>query len=180
MHGSPGGPSLEKKGLRFDGKVLRAEGQAEPPRAMSSCSGWSLRQHAFAPNPIVNFTVHVLQAASPPDTRIGFSREELRRRKSRHSLQRVALGLCTEAKVASRACVNNIEPREIGTLESGQRLAGNVGYSEVGPQRASRTSVAISSKPTSGPESFSEYRSIDPIVVLALRFVCCRCNTSML
>jgi hypothetical protein len=31
VHGSPGGSSLEKKGLRFDGKVLRAEGQAEPP-----------------------------------------------------------------------------------------------------------------------------------------------------
>jgi hypothetical protein len=34
----PGGPSLEKKGLRFDGKVLRAEGQAEPPWPMLSCS----------------------------------------------------------------------------------------------------------------------------------------------
>ena len=61
---SPGGPSLEKKGLRFDGKVLRAEGQAEPPWAMLSSSGWSLRQHAFAPNPIVKFTVHLLQTAS--------------------------------------------------------------------------------------------------------------------
>jgi hypothetical protein len=47
VHGSPAGPSLEKKGLRFDGKVLRAEGQAEPPWAMLSCSGWSLRQHCI-------------------------------------------------------------------------------------------------------------------------------------
>jgi hypothetical protein len=34
VHGSPGGPSLEEKGLRFDDKVLGAEGQAEPPWAM--------------------------------------------------------------------------------------------------------------------------------------------------
>ena len=47
MHGSPAGPSLEKKGLRFDAKVLRAEGQAEPPWAMLSCRGWSLRQHCI-------------------------------------------------------------------------------------------------------------------------------------
>ena len=30
MHGSAGGPSLEKKGLRFVGKVLRAEGHERP------------------------------------------------------------------------------------------------------------------------------------------------------
>jgi hypothetical protein len=71
VHGSPGGPSLEKKGLRFE--VLRAEGQAEPPWAMLSCSSWSLRQHAFAPNPIVKFTVHLLQTASPADNRIGLA-----------------------------------------------------------------------------------------------------------
>jgi len=94
VHGSPGEPSLEKKGLRFDGRVLRAEGQAAAPRAILSRSGWSLRQHAFAPNPIVEFTVHLLQTASPTDNRILFSREELRRKKPRHSLHRVALGLC--------------------------------------------------------------------------------------
>jgi hypothetical protein len=33
------GPSLEKKGLRFDVKVLRAERQAKPPRAMLSRCG---------------------------------------------------------------------------------------------------------------------------------------------
>src|SRR6266446_6166729 len=37
---------------------------------------------------------------------------------------------------------------------------------------------AVSTKPTSGPESFSEYRSIDPAP--ALRPVCCARNTSML
>src|ERR1700683_71270 len=58
-----GGPSLEKKGLRFDGKVLRAEGQAAAPRAILSRSGRSPRQHAFAPNPIVKFTVHLPQTA---------------------------------------------------------------------------------------------------------------------
>jgi hypothetical protein len=68
VHGSPGGPSLEKKGLRFDGKVLRAEGQAEPPWPMLSCSGWSLLQHAFAPNPIVKFTacLQLLSSCSRP------------------------------------------------------------------------------------------------------------------
>src|SRR6202044_4086359 len=96
--GSPRGPSLEKKGRRFDGKVLRAEGQAEPPRAMLSCGGWTLRQHAFAPNLIVKFNVHLLQTASPADNRIVFSREERRRRKPHHSLHRVTLGLCTEAE----------------------------------------------------------------------------------
>jgi hypothetical protein len=33
------GPSLEKKGLRFDVKVSRAERQAKPPRAMLSSCG---------------------------------------------------------------------------------------------------------------------------------------------
>jgi hypothetical protein len=116
VHGSPGGPSLEKKGLRFDGKVLRAEGQAEPPWAMLSCSGWSLRQHAFAPNPIVKFTVHLLQTASPADNRIVLSREELRRRKPRHSLHRVALGLCTEEESGIKSVrdrtTRNRNPRE--------------------------------------------------------------------
>ena len=41
------GTFSRRRGLRFDGKVLRAEGQAEPPWAMLSCSGWSLRQHAI-------------------------------------------------------------------------------------------------------------------------------------
>ena len=92
-HGSPGGPCLEKKVLRFDGKVLRAEGQAEPRWAMLSCSGWSLRQPVFAPNPIVKFTVHLLQTASPADNQIVFSREELHRRKPRHSLTSSCFGL---------------------------------------------------------------------------------------
>ena len=116
MHGSPGGPSLEKKGLRFDGKVLRAEGQAEPPWPMLSCSRWSLRQPVFAPNPIVKFTVHLLQTASPADNRIVFSREELRRRKPRHSLRRVTLGLCTEAESGIKSMryrtTRNRNPRE--------------------------------------------------------------------
>ena len=34
VHAPPGGPSFEKKGLRFDVKVLRAARQAEPPRAI--------------------------------------------------------------------------------------------------------------------------------------------------
>ena len=118
MHGSPGGASLEKKGLRFDGKVLRAEGQAEPLWAMLSCSGWSLRQHAFAPNPIVNFAVHVLQAASPAGNRIVFSREELHRRKPRHSLHRVALGLGTKAESSIKSMryrtTRKSEPLRVG------------------------------------------------------------------
>jgi hypothetical protein len=65
VHGSPGRPSLEKKGLRFDIKVLRAERQAEPPYAMLSCSGCSVRQRAFAPNPIVKFTVHLRFGCAP-------------------------------------------------------------------------------------------------------------------
>ena len=52
----------------------------------------------FAPNPILKFTVRPLQTASPADNGIMFSRKELRRRKPRHSLHRVALGLCAEAK----------------------------------------------------------------------------------
>ena len=88
---------------------------------MLSCSGWSLRQDAFAPNPIVKFTVHPLQTASPADNRIVFS-HELRRRKPRHSLHRVAVGWRTEAESGIPSM--RIEPREIGTLESGQRLAG--------------------------------------------------------
>ena len=52
------GTFSREEGSRFDGKVSRAEGQAEPPRAMLSRSGWSLRQYAFAANPIVEFTVH--------------------------------------------------------------------------------------------------------------------------
>ena len=107
---------LEKKGLRFDGKVLRAEGQAEPRWAMLSCGGWSLRQPAFAPNPIVKFTVHLLQTTSPADNRIVFSREELHRRKPRHSLHRVALGLCTEAESGIKSMryrtTRNRNPRE--------------------------------------------------------------------
>jgi len=98
VHGSPGGPSLEEKGLRFDGKVLRAKGQAEPPRAMLSCSGWSLRQHAFAPNPIVKFTVHLLQTASPADNRIVFSREELRAEENHVTVYIELLWACTRKR----------------------------------------------------------------------------------
>jgi hypothetical protein len=74
------------------------------------------RQHAFAPNPIVKFTVHLLQTASPADNRIVFSREELRRRKIPHSLHRVALGLCTEAESGIKSMryrtTRNRNPRE--------------------------------------------------------------------
>src|SRR5580658_6808279 len=91
--------------------------------------GWSLRQHALAPNPILKCTVHLLQTASPADNRIVFSREELRRRKPRHSLHRVALGLCTEAESGIKSM--RYRPREIGILESGQRLAANVDDSGV-------------------------------------------------
>ena len=68
-------------------------------------------------NPM-KFTVHLRETASPADNRIVFSREEVRGRKPRHSLRRVALGLRAKAESGIRACV--IEPREIGTLESGQ------------------------------------------------------------
>ena len=89
-----------------------------------SCSGWSLRQDAFAPNPIVKFTVHLLQTASPADNRIVFSRE-LRRRNHDTVYIELLWASARKRKVEYRACV--IEPREVGTLESGQRLAGNVG-----------------------------------------------------
>jgi hypothetical protein len=80
----------------------------------------------FAPNPILKFTVRPLQTASPADNRIVFSRKELRRRKPRHSLHRVALGLCTEAKNwhKEHALSNHAKSQ---TFESGQRLARNVG-----------------------------------------------------
>src|SRR5580692_10999935 len=81
---------------REEGSAVQREGlesgrSGRTPGAMLSCRGWSLRQDAFAPNPIVKFTVHLLQTASPADNRIVFSREELRRRKPRHSLRRVTL-----------------------------------------------------------------------------------------
>jgi len=90
-------PSLEKKGLRFNGKDLRAEGQAEPPWAMLSCSGVSASTCICAQS---NREVHRASTSDgiSADNRIVFSREELRRRKPRHSLHRVALGLCTEAE----------------------------------------------------------------------------------
>ena len=99
---------------------------------MLSCSGWSLRQDAFAPNPIVKFTVHLLQTASPADNRIVFSRE-LRRRNHDTVYIELLWASARKRKVEYRACV--IEPRAIGTLESGQRLAGYVGNPEIIPSR---------------------------------------------
>ena len=43
MHGSPGGPSLEKKGLRFDVKVLSAE-RMIAVHAAADDKLWILRQ----------------------------------------------------------------------------------------------------------------------------------------
>jgi hypothetical protein len=53
-----------------------------------------------------------------------------------------------------------------------------VGKTEDYPESGLGKSKVISPHLTSGPESFSEYRSIDPAP--ALRFVCCVRNISML
>jgi len=103
VHGSPGGPSLEKKGLRFDGKVFES-GSSGRTSVGDVVLQWLVSASTcIASNPIVKFTVHLLQTASPTANRIVFSREELRRRKPRHSLYRVALGLCTEAESGIRS-----------------------------------------------------------------------------
>jgi hypothetical protein len=81
-------------------------------------------------NPIVKFTVHLLQTASPADNRIVFSREELRRRKPRHSLHRVALGLCTEAESGIKSMryrtTRNRNPREWAEISLAQSDAKKV------------------------------------------------------
>jgi hypothetical protein len=48
------------------------------------------------------------------------------------------------------------------------------------PGHWGRGCIHTSPKPTSGPELFSECRSIDLIVAPALHFVCCARNTPML
>jgi hypothetical protein len=69
-------------------------------------------------NPIVKFTVHLLQTASPTDNRIVFGREEVRGRKPRHSLHRVALGLGTKAESSIKSMryrtTRKSEPLRVG------------------------------------------------------------------
>jgi hypothetical protein len=77
----------------------------------------------------VKFTVHRLQTASPADNRIVFSREELRRRKPRHSLHRVALGLCREAESGIKSMryrtTRNLNPREWAEIGGLSRRHGS-------------------------------------------------------
>src|SRR5262249_21940047 len=65
----------------------------------------------------------------PADNRIVFSREELRRRKPRHSLHRVALGLCTEAESGIKRMrdrtTRNRDPREWAEIGRLSRRLGS-------------------------------------------------------
>ena len=93
MHGSPVGAFSGEEGSAVRRQGLES-GTSSKTSACDVVLLWLIsRQHAFAPNPVVKFTVHLLPTASPAGHRIGVHPRRIAQKKTTSQFTSSCFGL---------------------------------------------------------------------------------------